>query len=143
MKKCILLYVASWVINSAGFAQVERDTIKGAHGSYHIYAVFPGGEKKWQEYLINNFRKKQVARNMPACDIGFSETAIVQFKILKNGTVAEVSCRNSYSISADLKREAVRVITDSPPWIPAEQNGRPINDYRIEKISITVSQLYL
>jgi hypothetical protein len=80
---------------------------------------------------------------MPARDTMYTETAIIQFKIFKDGTIINVKCINSDLVSIALKDEAIRLISSCPLWIPAQRNGRHTVAYRVEKISITVSPLYL
>ena len=143
MKNFILIYLILLLIAFSADAQIKRDTIKGSHGSYEIRAVFPGGDKNWKNYLKQNFRENEVRCEMPVRNSIYTETAVVQFKILKDGKIAEVLCRNSNLINRTLKNEAVRLIMEAPLWISAERNGRLMNDYRIEKISITVSPVYL
>jgi len=143
MKKLILSNLIFLLINLSTEAQIKRDTIREAHGSYEIRAVFPGGDKNWKNYLKQNFREHEVRCKMPVCELTYTETAVIQFKILKDGKITEVFCKNSNSINSALMNEAVRLIMEAPPWIPAERNGRLVNDYRIEKISITISPLYL
>ena len=143
MKKYILCSLIIPVIVHPGRAQIRRDTIKISHGGYEIMAAFPGGDDNWKIYLKQHFKANEVLCKMPVRDPAYTETAMVQFKILKDGTVTAVFCRNANSINSALKNEAVRLIEASPRWIPAEHNKRLMNDFRIEKISITVSPLYL
>jgi len=143
MKNFILVYIILFTINLRAVAQTKRDTIKGAHGTIEIDACYPGGDKNWKNYLKQNFREHEVRCKMPVCELTYTETAVMQFKILKDGKIAEVFCKNSNSINSTLMNEAVRLIMEAPLWIPAERNGRLVNDYRIEKISITISPLYL
>ncbi len=138
MRKFIYSYLILLIIISPSEAQIKRDTVKESHGSYEIRAAFPGGDKNWKNYLRQNFRENEVECEMPIRDTTYIETAVVQFKILKDGKIAEVLCRNSNLINSALKNEAVRLITEAPLWIPAERNERLMNDYRIEKISISV-----
>ena len=138
MKKVLLGYLMQSMIISSAYAQVKRDTLRGSHGSYEIKAAFPGGEEGWKSYLERNFRVSEVECEMPAQEATYAETAVIQFKILKNGKVAEVICRNSNLINSALKNEAIRLVRDAPIWTPAENNGRLINDFRIERISIKV-----
>ncbi len=65
------------------------------------------------------------------------------YKILKDGSIGEVRCKNSSSINIFLVNEAIRLIKESPKWIPAMQNGRLVNAYKTEEFSFTVSPLYL
>jgi hypothetical protein len=108
-----------------------------------IDASFPGGEKEWQNYLIQNFRDQQLRCEIPYRDTPYTQNIVVMYKILKDGSIGEVRCKNSSLINIFLANEVVRLIKESPKWIPAIQNGRLVNVYKTEEFSFTVSPLYL
>src|SRR5688500_4915470 len=143
MNKLILIYLVLLGGTLVAKAQTTRDTIKGAHGNMEINTVFPAGEKNWKIYVAENFRANVVKCQMAVRDTPYTETAVIQFMISKDGSIRHVKCRNSHMVSAALKNEAERLIMGSPAWLPAWQNGRYINGYRKENISITISPLYL
>jgi protein TonB len=104
-----------------------------------VEASFPGS---WELYLQNNFRGEEVRCRMPRHDTVYTQTAEVRFIIGKTGDITEVKCFNNNSVNIALVNEAIRIIKESPRWVPGVQNGRPVNTYKKEKISITVSPQY-
>lgn len=92
-----------------------------------VEASFPGGSKEWTKYLGRNM-DASLSRYIPIPEDEASakQTAIVDFKIDEEGNVVEVSVVNAAEINPNLTREARRVITASPKWIPATINGKPV-----------------
>ena len=84
-----------------------------------IPAQFPGGIPAWQNYLIENLDVDVAKRNK--APLG-KYTVIVTWIIDKEGNVTNVTAENDPGYGT--KEEAIRVISKSPKWIPAKQNGR-------------------
>ena len=80
---------------------------------------FPGGEKKFYEYLGKNMKYPQMEAEQ-----GITGRVFVEFLIDKDGSIAEVKALRG--VSPGLDKEAVRVIKAMPPWSPGKQNGRPV-----------------
>jgi TonB family protein len=57
----------------------------------------------------------------------------VMFKINTEGKTTEIYLKKSVEFVLD--EEALRVIRESPLWIPAFQNGQPLNVYRIQPVT--------
>jgi hypothetical protein len=142
MKIFVILFILFTVYAPVN-AQVKNDTIKCICCRVEIDASFPGGETNWKIYLADSFRVADIRCLMPIRDTSYTETAIVLFVISKDGSITNARCMNSKMISAFLKDEAERLIMASRKWIPAQQNGRVVNGYRRQEISITISPLYL
>lgn len=99
-------------------------------------AGFPGGQEGWKQYLIKNLQINKVADQItfPRGKKQFKQTIIVKFIVDRKGIISEVAAEN---LDADpyCIAEAIRVIKVSPPWIPAQQNGRAVNAYRRQPIT--------
>jgi protein TonB len=80
---------------------------------------FPGGEKKFYEYLGKNMKYPQMEAEQ-----GITGRVFVEFLIDKDGSIAEVKALRG--VSPGLDKEAVRVIKAMPNWSPGKQNGRPV-----------------
>jgi len=93
-----------------------------------IESEFEGGSGAWQRFLSKNFR-------VPDAPEGDSSTATVkvQFIVDKEGMVSDVKALDG---AAPLQKEAIRVIRLSKKWKPAIQNGRAVNSYKIQPITI-------
>jgi len=60
---------------------------------------------------------------------------MVQFVVDKEGNVSDVQAVEGPEA---LRAEAVRVIKKSGKWTPAIQNGRKVNSYKIQPITVQV-----
>ena len=74
----------------------------------------PGGEVEFFKYLLKNQQYPIDAKNL-----GIEGNVAVSFKILKDGSVDKNSVRVVSSPSNLLNKEAIRLITNSPNWVPA------------------------
>ena len=84
-----------------------------------IPAQFPGGLPAWQKYLGDNLDRDVAKRNKAP----FGKYSVsVSWIIDKEGNVTNVNAENDPGYGT--KEEAVRVISQSPKWMPAKQNGR-------------------
>ena len=80
---------------------------------------FPGGDEALGKYLSENTRYPEIAR-----ENGVEGIVVVGFMVMPDGSLRSVQVVTF--IDPDLEREAVRVVTTMPAWIPAEKNGTPI-----------------
>lgn len=80
---------------------------------------FQGGYEAMMNFLKKNIRYPASARRM-----GVDGTVYVSFVVSKDGSISEVKVIRG--LSADLDKEAVRVVSMMPPWRPGKQNGKPV-----------------
>jgi len=80
----------------------------------------PGGMDGWNTYLAGNLKYPQQARTM-----GVEGTVIVVFTINSDGSVSDAEILRGIGAGAD--EEAMRVVSESPKWSPAEQKGKVVN----------------
>jgi len=100
----------------------------------HIYtkveieSSYGDGIAAWQRFVSKNF-------HVPEAIEGDSNTATVkvQFIVDKEGNISEAKALNGPEA---LQKEAVRVIRLSKKWKPAIQNGRQVNSYKVQPITI-------
>jgi len=92
-----------------------------------VESEFRGGYEGWIKYLGKNIRYPQ-----KALDKGIKGMVGVQFIVDKEGNVEyeSIFCSVEYS----LDKEALRIIRNSPKWIPALQNGKPVRSYKKQPI---------
>lgn len=80
----------------------------------------PGGMEGWSQYLSTNLKYPQQARSM-----GVEGTVIVVFTINSDGSISDTEILRGIGGGAD--EEALRVVSESPKWTPAQQRGRVVN----------------
>jgi TonB family protein len=93
---------------------------------------FKGGINEFYKYLGSNIRYPRDARRNNT-----QGTVILDFVIEKDGTVANVVVKRSVSRTIDA--EAIKVITNSPPWVAGTQFGRNVRCSYTIPLSFTLS----
>ncbi|MFD2572181.1 energy transducer TonB [Spirosoma soli] len=81
---------------------------------------FPGGMEKLAQYLDQNLRYPEAARNAKR-----KGRVFVTFIITDEGAIQDAHVLKS--IDPELDAEAVRLVSSMPNWIPGKQAGRPVN----------------
>lgn len=82
-------------------------------------ASFPGGEAKLYEFIRNNVKYPQLAK-----ETGIEGTVFVQFVVEKDGTLSNVQALRKIGGGCD--EEAIRVVKSMPKWKPGSQRGRNV-----------------
>lgn len=86
-----------------------------------VPAKFPNGIDGWIEFLQKNLKTNvPIKKKAP---VG-KYTVFVTFIIDPNGNVSAVQALNDPGYGT--KEEALRVLSKSPKWQPATQNGKPV-----------------
>lgn len=91
---------------------------------------FPGGLKEFYNYIGQNFKTPDVK--------GLSGKVVVTFVIEKDGSVTDIKVLRD--IGFGTKEEAIRVLKNSPNWIPGEQEGKKVRVLYALPIVITPSK---
>ena len=98
-------------------------------------AEFPGGLTAWKIYLQTNLRADVPAkRKAPA---GIYPVTVI-FIVAKDGKISNVKAETN--LGYGMEKEVIRIIKKSPNWVPAQQDGRPVNAYRRQPITFVVSE---
>ena len=94
-----------------------------------IEAQFPGGPGAWQKYVTRAIQSQldEFSDN----DYG---TCVVRFIVDKTGTVSDVQATTMKGTK--LAEIAVNAIRKGPKWTPAQQNGRYVNAYRLQPVTL-------
>jgi periplasmic protein TonB len=106
------------------FVKAERD------------AYFPGGKTAWINFLVANLNN-DVAKKAAKRSKHFEQRVVVSFLIEKDGTLSNIKVINE--VHPAIRDEAIRVISLSPAWVPAEQNGRKVKAYRQQPLTFIVN----
>ena len=73
---------------------------------------------------------------MPRKEVEYKETARVQFVVKTDGSLTAIKLENEVPLA--LKNEVIRLVLESPFWIPAENFGEKVNMYKRIPISIII-----
>ncbi len=103
--------------------------------SYQIEAKFPGGNAAWVQYLESTLKSNVAAKHKAPAGI---YTVSVSFLVDKNGKVIEVQALTDPGFGT--AEEAIRVIKNSPDWIPAIQNNKPVIYRQKQNITFQVTE---
>lgn len=81
---------------------------------------FPGGIKKFYEYVGSNFEKQNIDE-----EEGQSIRVLVSFVIEKNGTMTDIEVTRK--TTPEIDKEAIRVLKSlKTKWAPGIKNGEPV-----------------
>ena len=80
---------------------------------------FPGGTGALMQYLSKNIKYPPVAEEM-----GIQGRVICTFVVERDGSVSDI--RIARSVDPSLDKEAIRVVSGMPKWIPGRQNGQMV-----------------
>jgi|GEM_PF-6062088 len=99
-------------------------------------ASFGTSHNDWALYI-----KRSVDTNIPIVNCAPTGKYYVEviFRIGKNGEIEETRSRSNAGYG--MEEELIRVITASPRWKPATQNGRVHRSYRCETFVFEVGPL--
>ncbi|HMG83442.1 MAG TPA: energy transducer TonB [Ferruginibacter sp.] len=94
-----------------------------------------GGLQAWAQYISRNIDADVPTRKK--APVG-SYKVIIRFIIDRDGKPTNIEAETSFGYG--MEEEAIRVINNSPLWIPAFQNGKNVSSYIRQPIVFTVSQ---
>lgn len=90
-----------------------------------VEAQFPGGPDSLSAFVRNTLIYPEVSK-----DMGDQGKVYVSFVIEVDGSISNVVVERG--VSAELDREAKRIIRNMPKWITAEVKGKPVRSrYRL------------
>jgi protein TonB len=96
-----------------------------------VESEFPGGIGAWQKHLNQNLRYPK-----RALDARVQGTVWVFFIVDQKGIVSDINITKSVEFSID--EESIRVIKNTPNWVPAVQDGRKVKSYKKQSIIFSV-----
>ena len=103
-------------------AKIKKHVHHKKHNDENVYEVveqmpsFPGGQEALMTYINHNIK-------YPEEDCGQGRVT-VSFIVEKDGSITNATIRRSVDPAFD--REALRVISSMPKWIPGKNNGRKV-----------------
>lgn len=82
---------------------------------------FPGGIQKLYNYLGNNIRYPEVAK-----EAGIQGKVYISFVVEKDGSIKDVKVLRGIPGGKMCDNEAIRVVKAMPKWSPGKQRGKPV-----------------
>ncbi|BAV06789.1 HNH endonuclease [Filimonas lacunae] len=111
----------------------ERDGADLEKGK--IPAKFPGGDEAWRRFIASNINTEiPIENGAPPGNY----TVTLLFSIAQDGSVINVTALNNPGYGS--AQEAIRVISNSPKWFPAVQNGEAVNYRQKQMITFQVRE---
>ncbi|MEO6639098.1 MAG: energy transducer TonB, partial [Ginsengibacter sp.] len=95
-----------------------------------IEAQFPGGAGAWTKYVT-----RAISSNIDEFTEGDYGTCVVKFIVSKDGSISNVEATTMKGTK--LAEIATNSIRKGPKWTPAQQNGRMVNAYRLQPVTLT------
>lgn len=101
------------------------ETVKPKEEETKIFTVveqmpsFPGGEAALMQYLSKNIKYPPFAE-----ENNIQGRVICTFVVERDGSVSDI--RIARSVDPSLDKEAIRVVSGMPRWIPGRQNGQMV-----------------
>ena len=92
-----------------------------------VESMFPGPAGSWSRYLIKNMKYPEAAVSKE-----IQGTVIVNFIVDSEGKIRDEFLVKSVEFTLD--DEAIRLIKQSPKWIPAIQKGHKVKSYKKQPI---------
>jgi TonB family protein len=81
---------------------------------------FPGGEKARMQYMLDNIKYPQEAKNK-----GIHGTVYVSFTVKSDGSISDAKVLRGIGGGCD--EEALRVVNAMPKWAPGKQKGKDVD----------------
>ncbi|WP_242689249.1 energy transducer TonB [Pedobacter sp. SYSU D00535] len=95
------------------------DGQKFVYNQQEIQPEYPGGIMQFYQYIGRNYKYPAEARKK-----GVSGTVIVSFVVEKDGSLTDLKTLRDLGMGTG--EEALRVVKNSPSWIPGKQHGVPV-----------------
>lgn len=80
---------------------------------------FPGGDIELMKFLKKNVNYPKMSK-----ELGITGMVIVEFIVDVDGTMTDIKIAKG--VSSDIDKEALRVVSQMPKWIPGSQRNQPV-----------------
>jgi protein TonB len=88
-------------------------------------AQFKGGDKAFQRYVMDNFTYPARCQ-----ENGIGGSVLLRFVVDVDGSIVNIQVLEVSTKCPEFAKEAVRILKNSPRWIPGMYNGRYVKSYR-------------
>ena len=114
------------------FSQENENKGEHIYSSVELEAEPPGGIVKFREFIAKNFK---IPEHLP---VGYTGKVVTRFVVSADGKIGKIEIVSSSDES--LSAEAIRVLSNSGDWKPAEFNGKKVNCFRVLPLAIRKSK---
>ena len=121
------------VTNTSSCDTIKKQNEEVIHKVVEKMPEFPGGMNALNQFIKENLRYPEEAVKKK-----IQGTVVVQFAVMKDGSVDKVSVY--VKAHPELDDEAVRVIKLLPKWKPGKINGKEVNSYYIIPVVFTLER---
>jgi hypothetical protein len=105
------------------------------HDKVDIEAAFPGGVGAWRKFLNSNLDAVVPINNgAPAGEY----TVFVQFVVNRDGSLQDI--KPLTKMGYGMEDEVTKLMKNSPKWLPAIIDGKPVAAYRKQPITFLVTE---
>ena len=115
--------------------KIQFDDDNKVFEKVEIEASFYGGVNGWRDFLQKNLKSTVPIDNGASPG---TYTVIIQFIVHKDGSVSDLKALTSHGHG--MEDEALRVMKNSPNWIPAMQNGHKVAAYRKQPVTFVIAE---
>ncbi|MES2573963.1 MAG: energy transducer TonB [Bacteroidota bacterium] len=128
MKKLLYIAIAFLAIQLVSAHQTKTNLNDSIYNTAELDKIpdFPEGMNEFYNFIRKNY-------NAPS--EGLSDKVLVRFIIEKDGSLSNFKVLKSVNYDSD--KEAVRVLSICPNWIPGEKNGQKVRC----KLTLPISKL--
>src|SRR5689334_7072384 len=136
----IILCIA-FSLSASAQNENRADTLKLSDTTDHTFekvdidASFPGGDVGWRKFLEKNLKASIAVENGAPAGI---YTVFVQFIVDKEGNLSNAKPLTNWGYG--MEKEVLRLLTISPKWSPAIQNGRAVKAYRKQPVTFMIEE---
>ena len=110
-------------VKAADSVVVDQDSVYSC--STGQKAQFKGGEKAFQRYVMDNFTYPARCQ-----ENGIGGSVLLRFVVDVDGSIVNIQVLEVSTKCPEFAKEAVRILKNSPRWIPGMYNGRFVKSYR-------------
>lgn len=114
--------IADSITTDNTYKDLKQDT---TFTKIEIEAEFPGGSSQWAKYLQTELAKLDDLPNVHV---------VIKYIIGKEGNIVKAEMETPIDENTDNK--LLSIFLNSPKWKPATQNGKPVNAYRKQPITL-------
>lgn len=99
---------------------IEKDTTAWKSTYLTKFPSFPGGETKMRQFIQENITYPPLLR-----ESGWEGVVRISAEVLETGSWGQIFVSNK-DVPATAAKEAKRILTIMPPWIPAERDDKVV-----------------